>query len=91
MILQVEKHNPNQPQSPYHIYRILFCGGSGKKTNALINLVSLQPDIDKMYLHAKDPNETMNQMLIIKCEGVDPKHYNGSKTFVEYSNNMDYI
>ena len=27
------------------------------KTNALLNLINYQPDIDKIYLHAKDPYE----------------------------------
>ena len=32
-------------------YRILIIGGSGSgKTNALLNLINNQPDIDKMYL-----------------------------------------
>ena len=36
----------------------LIIGGSGSgKTNALLNLISNQPDIDKIYLYAKDPYE----------------------------------
>ena len=35
-------------------YRILISGGSRSgKTNALLNLVNSQPDIDKAYLYAK--------------------------------------
>ena len=42
-----------------HPYRILIVGGSGSgKTNALLNLINNQPDIDKIYLHAKDPYES---------------------------------
>ena len=33
--------------------------GSGK-TNALLNLTESQPDIDKIYLYAKDPYEKKN-------------------------------
>ena len=41
---------------PHHPYRILIIGGSGSgKTNALLNLISNQPDIDKIYLYGKDP------------------------------------
>ena len=41
---------------PDHPLRILLLGGFGSgKTNALLNLISHQPDIDKIYLYAKDP------------------------------------
>ena len=33
--------------------------GSGK-TNALLNLIIHEPDIDKMYLYAKDPHMKKN-------------------------------
>ena len=40
---------------PDHWYRILIIGGSGsRKTNALLNLINNEPDIDKLYLYAKD-------------------------------------
>ena len=39
-----------------HPYRILIIEGSGSaKTNALLKLIENQPDIDKIYLYAKDP------------------------------------
>ena len=41
-----------------HPYRILILGGSGsEKTKTLLNLINNQPDIDKIYLYAKDPYE----------------------------------
>ena len=41
---------------PDHPYRILITGCSGsEKTNVLLNLIYNQPDIDKIYLYAKDP------------------------------------
>ena len=44
--------------TPGHPYRILMIGGLGSgKTNALLNLTESQPDIDKIYLYAKDPYE----------------------------------
>ena len=50
------KHNSRQPYIPDYPHRILIAGGSGSgKTNALLNLISNQPDIDKIYLYAKDP------------------------------------
>ena len=51
-----KEHNPNWPQIPDHPYRILITGGSGYgKIISLFNLTSQQPDIDKIYLYAKDP------------------------------------
>ena len=48
-------HNPNWRYIPDHPYRIFIIGGSGSgKTNTLLNLINNQPDIDKIYLHAKD-------------------------------------
>ena len=38
------------------------------ETHALLNLISHQPDIDKMYLFAKDPYEAKNQLIFIKLE-----------------------
>ena len=61
------KHNLDWPYIPDHPYRILIIGGSGSgKTNTLLNLINNQPDIDKIYLHAKDPYEDKYQFLIKK-------------------------
>ena len=55
---ELRSHNLKWRYIPNHPYRILITGGSGSgKTNALFNLISNQPDIDKIYLYAKDPNE----------------------------------
>ena len=42
-------------------------------------------------MHAKDPSEAKYQLLINKREDVGLDHYNDSKAFIEYSNNMDGI
>ena len=82
-------HNPNWPYIPDHPYRILIIGGSGTgKTNALLNLINNQQDIDKIYLYAKDPYEDKYQYLINKRESVGLKHFNDPKAFIEYSNDM---
>ena len=82
-------HNPNWPYTPDHPYRILIIGGSGSgKTNALLNLINNQPDIDKIYLYAKDPYEDKYQFLINKRESIGLKHFNDPKAFTEYSNDM---
>ena len=59
------KHNENWPYIPDHAQRILIIGGSESgKTNLLLNLIENQPDIDKMYLYAKDLYEAKYQYLI---------------------------
>ena len=75
-----------------HPYRILIIGGSGSaKSNALLNLINHEPDIDKIYLYAKDPYEAKYQFLINKRESTGSKYLNDSKAFIEYSNDMDDI
>ena len=83
------EHNPKWPYIPDHPYRILIIGSSGSgKTNALLNLINNQPDIDKIYLYAKNPYEKKYQYLINKREEVGLDHFNNAKTFIEYSNDM---
>ena len=54
----IKEHYPNWPEIPDHPYIILIVGGAGSgKTNSLFNLINQQPDIDKIYLYAKDPYE----------------------------------
>ena len=38
-----------------------------------------------------DPNEAKYQLLINKRKGSRLKHFNDSKAFVDYSNDIDYI
>ena len=69
------KHNPKSPYFPDHPYLIPITGGSGSgKTNALSNLINNQPDIDKIYFHAKDPYEAKYQYLINNREDVEIRH-----------------
>ena len=44
-----------------------------------MNLIHEQPDIDKIYLYAKDPYEAKYQFLINKRESVGLKRFNDSK------------
>ena len=86
------EHNKNWPYIPDHPYRILIIGGSGSgKTNLLLNLIENQPDIDKIYLYAKDPYEAKYQYLTNIREKVGLKRFNDPKAFIEYSNDMQYI
>ena len=83
------KHNKNWPNIPDHPYRILIIRDSGSgKTNLWLNLIENQPDIDKIYLYAKDSFESKYQYLINKREGVGMNHFNDPKAFIEYSNDM---
>ena len=84
-----KEHNLNWSYIPGHPYRMLIIGGSGSgKTNALLNLIHSQPDIDKIYLYAKDPYEDKYQYLINKRESVGINHLNDPKAFIEYSNDI---
>ena len=48
------EHNSKWPYISDHRYIILIIGGFGSgKTNALLNLINNQLDIDKIYLYAK--------------------------------------
>ena len=50
-----------------------------------------QPDIFKIYLYAKDPYDAKYQFLINKRDITSLKHFNDSKDFIKYLNDMDDI
>ena len=86
------EYNSKWPYIPDHPCRILIIGGSGSgKTNALLNLINNQPDIDKIYLHAKDSYKAKYQYLINKREKVGLDHFDDPKAFIEYSNDMQDV
>ena len=86
------EHNSEWPYIPDHSYRILIVGGSGSgKINALLNLINNQPDIDKIYLYAKDPYEPKYQYLLNKREKVGLDYSDDPKAFMEYSNGMQDV
>ena len=88
----IKEHDANWPEILDHPYRTLIIRGSGsEKTNSLFNLINKQPDIDKIYLYAKDPYKAKYQILINKRESTILKHFNDSKAFIEYVNDMDDI
>ena len=71
---------------------MLIIGGSGsRKTNSLYIFISQQPNIDKIYLYTKDPNEAEYQLLINERKSTDLNYFNYSKAFSEYSNDMNVI
>ena len=67
-------------------------GGSGSgEINSLLNLINHDPDVDKIYLYAKNPYEAKYQSLINKRGSTSLKYLNDSKAFIECSNDMDDI
>ena len=85
-----KEHNNKWPYIPDHPYRVLITGGSGSgKTNALLDLVKKQDDIDEIYLYAKDLSEPKYEFLIKKCDDAEIKQLNNSNSFIECSNTMD--
>ena len=72
-----KEHNEKWPHIPDHPYRIIIIGGSGSgKTNALINLINEQNDIDKNFLYASDLSEPKYEYLIKKRKDPGIKHLN---------------
>ena len=76
-----KKHNEKWQYIPDHPYRILIIGGFGsEKTITLLNLISEQNDIDKIYLYVRDLNEPKYKNWIKKRKDTvikplnDPMH-----------------
>ena len=87
-----KKHNEKWPFIPDHPYIIIIIGGSGLgKTNALINLINEQNDIDKIYLYARDLSEPKYEYLIQKREDAGIKNLNNPNAFIECSNTRDDV
>ena len=86
------EHNENCPYIPDKPYRVLIMGGSGSwKINVLLNLTENQPDIDKIYLFAKDLYEAKYQYLVNKRESVGINHFKDPEAFIEYSNDLHNV
>ena len=56
-----------------------------------MNLINNHPDINKIYLYAKDLYEEKYQYLINKREKVGLNHFDDPKAFMKYSNNMQDV
>ena len=59
-----------------------------KQIYLIESLIENQPDINKIYLHAKYPYEAKYQYIINKREDVGIDHFNNPKAFIEYLNDM---
>ena len=70
----------------------MIIGGSRSgKTNALLNLIKEQDDIDKIYLYAKDLSKPKYEFLIKRHENAGAKHFNDPNAFIEWSSTMDDV
>ena len=75
-----KEHNKEWPYIADYSYRILIIGGLGSgKTNALLNVLSQQDDIDKIYLYAKNLSEPKYEFLIKNAGGCWSKTFPCSK------------
>ena len=73
----LKEHNPKWPETPDHSYRILVTGGfDSAKTNALLNLINNEPEVDETNLDAKDLYKAKYQLLINKRENTGLKYFN---------------
>ena len=59
--------------------------------NILFNLINEEIDIGETYLYVKDPKESKYYLFINKRENSGLKHFNDSKVFVKYSNDVEDI
>ena len=86
----MKEHNLNWSEIPDPSYISLLTRGSESwKTNAFLNLIIHQPDIDKVHLNGKDPFEAKYQLLINKRKSAGLKNFNDSKVFIKYLKDMD--
>ena len=87
-----KEHNKKWPYIPDHPYRIMIIGGSGSgKTNALLNLINEQYNIDRIYLYAKDLSEPKYEYLIKKHQNAGIKYLNDPNAYTECFNTIDDV
>ena len=62
----------------------MITGGSGSgKTNALLNLIKEQDDVDKLYFNAKDLSKPKYEFLIKTCQDTGTKHFSDPNLCVQ--------
>ena len=77
--------NPSWPKIHDHLYRIFIIVGSElQKTNALVNLIKHQQDLDEICLQKKDPYKPKYQLLINNCQKVGYEYCKDPKAYPEY-------
>ena len=70
---------------------MIIGGSESGKTNAMLNLMKEQGDIDKIYLYAKNLSKPKYGFLIKRRENAGIKHLNDLNAFIELSNSMDDV
>ena len=70
---------------------MIIGGSESGKTNAMLNLMKEQGDIDKIYLYAKNLSKPKHGFLIKKRENTGIEHLNDLNAFIESSNTMDDV
>ena len=84
-----KENNEKWPYIPDRPYRIIITGVSGSiETNALINLINEQNDIDKHFLDARYLSQPKYDYLIKNREDAGIKYLNNPNAFIECSNTM---
>ena len=87
-----KESNEKCPYIPDHPYRVLIIRGSGSgETNALLNLINEQNDIDKSYLYARDISEPKYEYLVKKRKDAGIKNLNDPNAFIQCFNSMDDV
>ena len=87
-----KEHNEKWPYILDHPYKIFTIGVSGSgKSNALLNFINEQNNINKIYMYGRDLNEPKYENLIKKREDAGTKHVNNPNTFIECSNMIDDV
>ena len=70
----------------------MIIGRSGsEKSNPLLNLISQQDDIDKIYLYAKNLSEPKYGFLIKRLKNVGINYLNDPNVFSECSNKINGV
>ena len=88
----IKEHDRNLPELHDHIHKMLLVGESWYwKTNALLDLLDHESDIDKINLYVEDPYKARFQLFIDKRQITGLKYLNDSNAFTEYSNHMNDI
>ena len=70
---------------------MIIAGSGSEKTNALLNLIKEQDDIEKNYLSAKYLSKRKYEFLIKKRKNAGIKHFNDPNVFIECSNTVNNI
>ena len=61
------------------------------KAKVLLKLINNQPDLDPIYLYAKDPYEAKYQLLINKRKRTGLEHFDDPEAFIKYSNDIQDV